>query len=553
MNTLTYESLHRASPPTRMSRAARPLLALGVIAAAYHVSLGSLLDALRLDTPTAHIALVPPLALGLAVLRRRGMPAAPVDDRQVDWIVGIPLLVVAVAISLWLPRELSGDYWAERVDLLSLPFFAGGVVALLFGVRTLWHYRLPVVYLLLAWPKPYNALLDRGLGRFTELTVDALALTNVVFRLARRADDDGSLFSVMYRGEEVTLSVASACSGANGVVGFFVVGTALVFTVRGSRKAKALWLVCGAFLVWVFNLVRILALFAAVRWKGESFAIDGLHPVAGLITFTLAMIVMLAVMPMFGLRITDAAGPPVPATAGPRLPRRPAARLAGGVVLATATLLGATNLGLHDASQISDSLGTPRLAPFDRTRVEPRGFELNVQQDINWARRFFGRQSTWRRYAYIQTGDAAPAVNQPIYLDVIDTADQSALRAYGVEACYRFHNYAIASDRKVMLGYGIEAGILSWTNRRNQSSWTTVYWQWRVKHDTTTRFERMTLIMSSDANADDSDLSPADDPSSARAIERSAVAPRSVKARVAADEELLVGFARSIVDLRVAS
>src|SRR5215813_10541930 len=112
----------------------RPAVAIGLILVAYHTSLRTLLDGLSLDTPLAHLALVPVISMLLALVAR-SQPAGPeIHDRQLDWIVGLPLVATALACNLLLPARLSTLFWLWRVDLLTLPFFVAGVIALLFGV-----------------------------------------------------------------------------------------------------------------------------------------------------------------------------------------------------------------------------------------------------------------------------------------------------------------------------------------------------------------------------------------------------------------------------------
>src|SRR5262245_16904832 len=74
----------------------RPAVAIALVVVAYHTSLRTLLDGLSLDTPLAHLALVPVISLLLA-LAARAQPAGPdIHDRQLDWIVGLPLIATAV-------------------------------------------------------------------------------------------------------------------------------------------------------------------------------------------------------------------------------------------------------------------------------------------------------------------------------------------------------------------------------------------------------------------------------------------------------------------------
>jgi hypothetical protein len=244
----------RASPQTR-SRIQVGVLVAAVVAA-YHYSLTTLVQSLNLDTPLAYIGLVPVIAAGLAALRSRPRQAEPaIHDRQLDYIVGLPLLAVALATNLLLPRRLSAMFWVWRIDLLSLPFFVAGVSAVLFGVRALWRQRLAVGYLFLAWPVPYSLLLLRELGAFTGLTLDGLrTLLHVVPVATPLPSSDGSVFTVVHNGHPFSLSVVSACAGVNGMVGFLLVGLAFAAAVTGPRLRKALWLTLGLVLLWTVSL-----------------------------------------------------------------------------------------------------------------------------------------------------------------------------------------------------------------------------------------------------------------------------------------------------------
>ena len=72
-----------------------------------------------------------------------------------------------LAVNALLPAKMSAMFWVWRIDLLTLPFFVAGAVAIIFGVRVLWRQKLAVGYLFLAWPYPYQMILLRVLDGFT--------------------------------------------------------------------------------------------------------------------------------------------------------------------------------------------------------------------------------------------------------------------------------------------------------------------------------------------------------------------------------------------------
>jgi hypothetical protein len=140
--------------------------AIVAVALAYRFSLGTLAADWRYDTPLADLVLVPPLAAALlfAALRRHRFVAflrlGRFDYAFAGLLIAAALGLLAAGPTLW-----SKYFWAMRIDLLTLPLFAAAVVVLLFGSRALIPLGFPVLFLLLAWPLPYEALLEHALRR----------------------------------------------------------------------------------------------------------------------------------------------------------------------------------------------------------------------------------------------------------------------------------------------------------------------------------------------------------------------------------------------------
>ena len=543
--------LGRASSPAWV----RPAAVITLVIVAYHQSLLTLFQGLQLDTPVAHLALVPVISVLLVVIKRRPRNEPLIHDRQLDWIVGLPLVTAALAMNYILPDRLSTEYWVWRIDLLSLPFFAAGVIALVFGVRTLWRLRAAVLFLFLAWPWPYNQMLDRWLGEFTELTIKGLRVFLSALPLAKAVPGgDGSLFEVAYGTTPVRMSVASACSGANGLVGFFLVGLAFLQIIDGSRRRKIAWLVAGGFLVWVFNLVRIMIIFYAAKTWGETVAIDGFHPVIGLIVFNVAIVMMLVLLKPFGLKLRHNAFGARPTGLGAY---RPSGRVALSLTLVAGLALGGLNTDLRSFDNVANSLGAPRLSGFASNRQAPDGWSVNEVQRIEWARRFFGRDSSWVRYAFSNTRPDGGTLRSslPIYLDLIDTSSRASLSAYGIEACYKFHGYRISAKQSVDLGNGVVGGTLTWTNLDTDATWTTLYWHWPIKSSQGTRYERVTLLMNEQSGGVKAAAPEVRQNLSAKVDAEEGGERRDVAKSATGREtrDFLVAFARDLVNRRVAA
>jgi exosortase/archaeosortase family protein len=384
-----------------------------------------------------------------------------------------------VAIAYALPARLSTMFWVWRIDLLSLPLFAAGTVALVFGVRALWRMRAAIAFLLLAWPLPYTTVLDRWLAGFTDVTIAALRVLVGRIPVAQPVlDEDGSLFAISHAGRQFVVSVASACSGANGMVGFILVGVAFIAVVRGRRLPKAIWLLGGTAVLWLLNLGRILLIFAVGQRWGEHAAIDSFHPYIGLVVFNLGVALMILVMPVFGLHVrgrrsasTGDGGPASRAATGRTETIRravPHARVAVILLMLAAGTLGVANSGLARYGLVASELGKPRLVGFSQSQGRLAGWSDTQSESFTAGLRFFGETSTWKRFLYLDNS-AHPASqlrsSAPVIADVISTPDLHSLSVYGVEACYNFHGYKIQYFGNAGLGAGITAGLITTSTR----------------------------------------------------------------------------------------
>ena len=488
---------------------------------AYNYSLNTLLQTANQQTPLAYISLVPAIALALAAIRARPLkPEPPIYDRHVDYTIGIPLIVSAIAINELLPARMSAMFWVYRVDLLTLPIFVAGAVAIIFGSRVLWRQRLAVLFLFLAWPYPYQKYLLGVLNAFTTLTLMAMQKIAVWTSLARPSNSlDNTLFVVTHHGSTFALSVVSACSGVNGIVGFLLVGVAFAAIVRGPRIRKILWLLGGMAFLWVLNLGRITFIFFAGKEWGENVAINVFHPFVGLLTFSIGVVLMILLIRPLGMRVEfgadrpvveeAASGPvPVPSLFGDPPPVRrnkgtlavPKVYMALVAVAVAAVVVGLSNFGLRSYNLVADVSGQARLSAYVRAPAAPTGWATNYETTYAWAKPLFGDTSVWNRY--ILRADAAGPLktNVPVVADVINTPDLSSFSAYGVENCYQFHGYALKDVSRVALAGGITGQAMSYISQQF-GSWSIVYWIVPVKMVAGgTNYERIVLYVQNSGN-----------------------------------------------------
>ena len=486
------------APAALLERVPRRVLALlGLVLLAYHYSLGTLARGLALQTPLADLALVPLIALVLAWVRLRREPAPrPIHDRQVDYIVGFGLIAAAFGLIELLPATLEARFWLYRIDLLSLPFFVAGIVTLLWGVRRAWAAKVPILFLLLAWPLPYAPLVGDWTEGFTAMTAAILGLISHVLPLATAAAGDGLSFTIGSGPMAFAVSVGSACAGVNSLVGFVLIGSALAYIVRGPSRRRLVWLGAGLAFVWALNVVRIEAIFVVGAVFGRAAALDVLHPVAGLIIFNLGVLGMLCAVPRFGLAFTPFDPPASGALTAPDAVGRVSPALVSAV--AVALVLAGLNAGLGRYEAIATPLGeAKRLEPFPIQNAQVAGWTSGYVAANPAGKQFFGQNSTWDRIQYSPTAGAALQASVPVYVDVIGTDDPGSFAAYGVQACYSFHGYAIESTASVDVGAGLTAQIIDYQNTKIDADWSVISWEWPYQKNGRTWFERIVVLVAS--------------------------------------------------------
>jgi exosortase/archaeosortase family protein len=489
----------------------RALILRGVVVAAlvvvaYQYSLGTLLSSLGEETPLSYLGLVPLISLLLiaGLIYLPGRPQRDIHDRYLDYIIGLPLLAIAVLVVTVGPARMSTFFWLWRLDLLSLPLFVAGAIAIAFGARMLWRLRLPVAFLVLAWPPPYTLWLNGLLNDVTNLTLSALhALVGLLPLAVPLGYGDGSLFQLAHGSSTFVVSVASACSGVNSVLGFLLVGAAAAAMVRGPRSLKMLWLIVGMAMIWSLDVVRIILIFAAADVWGENFAIDVLHPFIGLLFFSLGVLGMVLLMPRFRLQLlgpatappSAATPPPAEIAPGARVRSQPAVRRARIPILLLAIAaagVAVAELQLGQYQLLAQDLGPPRVQPFTLVDAAVPGWASSFVATYGFDKVEFGTDSTWDRYLYLPASGSAVPQTVPVTLDVISTPDLGSFSTYTVADCYHFHGYPETDQSSVDLGGGVVASTVVY-EVQGGLWWAAVYWEWPVTTATGETYQRIVL------------------------------------------------------------
>jgi exosortase/archaeosortase family protein len=330
----------------------RPLTLIVSVVVAYFFSLSDLIGAMRYDTPLAYLGLVPPIAFALGCYRYRRATTSPATIGPLDATAGGALLVLATLMAVGLPVALDAYAWSKRLDLLSLPIFAAGMIILLYGTSALAWAWPALAYSFLIWPVPYDFLIGRLLNPLTNWTAWVVAQFARVLPLGAVIDPtDGTVFTIATPSGPQGVSIGSACSGFNSFVAWMLIGVALCVIVRGTKRAAGgfatagrltLWLLLGTALTLLSNVARILALFAIAHRSGLDTTFNTVHAALGTALFAMIVAALLLLLPRFGLTllvVTHAAPHPASAEESP-FPVQAAFLAFGGLVLAAGALIG---------------------------------------------------------------------------------------------------------------------------------------------------------------------------------------------------------------------
>jgi putative flippase GtrA len=475
----------------RLDRALRVPLAVMVVLAAYQYSLVTLLRGLIQEAAPTYLWLVPLVALPLLIWQATAPRRDPnIHDREVDYIVGIALLALALVVLVVVRGRLQALFWLWRVDLVSLPLFVAGVIALLFGLRALWRMRAGVAFLLLAWPP-----VGRQLLALDDATLAAVRVGLRILPLSA-AESGAARFWVLHHGHREAVDLSGAVGGLDGLAGFAVVAVGFALLVQGRTGARVAWLCAGLLVAWLLQAARLLGVLALVGVGGPASSAEVPVRLGGLVASCLALTVMWLGMSQFGLRMQ-------PGWRGAR-PRRlrvmaprcgwavPRAGIALAVVLAAGVAAAGAGRDLTKFRVAAGDLGEPRIARFSPTVDRLPGWSVRRSRSFPAVVRRLGAGATWERYTYKRQrrhdGQAVPV----LVADVTSTPDPVVLTANPPEVVYRLGGDPTLI-RQVELAPGLTGRLVG--QAPGAPGWSMLSWQWPVRApNSRLRYERVTLI-----------------------------------------------------------
>ncbi len=223
------------------------------------------------------------LTLGGFALWREVLIARPLSQRgsPAIWVssllIASLLLIFASAITM--------------ASLSALAVWAGGVslIYALYGLPVLRKCLFPLGFLAMVIPLPYTLSMPANAALRGFVAEQAVALGTFVGLDA--AIERGTIIAGPY-----VLAIENACAGANSTLSLVSISVLYAYWIRNHSTLRA-WL-AGALAVPIAmsaNIGRVVALMALVEWRGSSVLSTILHPLSGLVSFTLAIGLLLLI------------------------------------------------------------------------------------------------------------------------------------------------------------------------------------------------------------------------------------------------------------------
>lgn len=259
---------------------------IGLTAAVYYPILRAMMYHWRVDPDYSHGFFVLPLALFFAYEKKYELEAAPIEG---SWW-GIALLGIGVAL-------LS----VGQLGSLLTPLRAGfvftvmGLVLLLLGWPIFRILLFPLCFLLLMVPLPRSLM---NMVAFPLQLIAAKWAVGFLQALALPVNLEGNIIHLA----SGDLFVAEACSGLRSLMALLTLGIVFAHFFRRGRIWQQLVLVVSTVPIAIFvNAVRVALTGLLAHHYGQSVAGGVIHDFQGLITFSVAFLLLLAEAKLLGL------------------------------------------------------------------------------------------------------------------------------------------------------------------------------------------------------------------------------------------------------------
>ncbi len=251
---------------------------------------------------TSYILIIPFLFAYLVYRKRKMVRAAiaierkglPESARHFGALGGILLCATAV-ILYWY-----GSYTFTPLEYhaLTLPFFAAGLILVLFNPQTLRQAAFPIAFLALLAPLPSEIIYGVGSTLSVISSEASNAIVNILGIHSTISGLSGTPAITITQANGTVLApftVDIACSGIYSLIGFLIFAAFMAFVVRDKLWKKATIFLIGFPLIYFLNVLRItIILLIGYQW-GEELALNIFHLLGGWILIFLGTLVLLII------------------------------------------------------------------------------------------------------------------------------------------------------------------------------------------------------------------------------------------------------------------
>ncbi|MCY0869365.1 MAG: archaeosortase/exosortase family protein [Firmicutes bacterium] len=403
-----------------------------------------LVDYALADTPYAYLVWIPAFAFfwgGWSLTRMNTYN----DDAELNVLVGVPAMVLAGALLMGGLSTFAGSFVGNSVGLLLWPLWALAVAWVLFGIGTTGVLLRPLIFMMLAWPPLYTAIVSFTNPILQNFAIDVSNGFANLFKWAQVSSQYGEIL-IRHGGTWLAIVISSACSGSDSFLAMIILLPIVLVLFQGSFWRKLMLIAIAALLAIAMNLLRLVLLILSDHIFGSDFTFGILHPVLGMILFACAIVLLWIIGRSIRVR-------PKPGVAMKGLRSPGWGRLGVTGVFTVALTVALWPLYTYGAG----SYGVPIAVNTDHLSAlmpEVPGYfrnSLGLFDDSS----LLGPGSYCRAFAY-STPTGAYAMAEEWW-----TYDLSALQSYGVHDCLLFHGYSLLGQQSFDVAPGIAANAFA--------------------------------------------------------------------------------------------
>ena len=256
-------------------------------------------DALA-DTPYAYLIWIPVFGFLWAAWAISRVSRYQ-DDAELNSIMSIPVLIIAVAVFIAAVKNNPGIYIGQDIGILFWPLWSIALAWMIFGIGITKAIIKPMLYLLLAWSPLYV-----GIVNFTTPPLLSIA-NNGLLQFAKTVNYIQTLhtygnYLVETAGSWYAVQVSSLCSGADSFLAILIMLPVIFVFFHGTWFRKAFLIIVALVLTVFMNILRLILLTISLHYWGVNFTFGELHPVIGFILFLLSIGIIAMIGKLLGFR-----------------------------------------------------------------------------------------------------------------------------------------------------------------------------------------------------------------------------------------------------------